>query len=119
MSPKVLLDKQIKSKIKMDGGWAWRNETVGVWDQKTQTYRKKEESDLGSSDVLGCYKGYMICPESKINKDRMSDRQKKFRDGIMKAGGIYMEVKTYEQFLEDWDKIKNLINLKIQNGQQN
>ena len=103
MTAKVKLEKEIKSFIKMSGGFAWRNETTGIYDVASGNYRKKESSDRGSSDLLAVFNGFLICIETKIGTDKQSDSQKEFQEGIKGAGGVYMIVNDYEGFLYQWD----------------
>lgn len=53
----------------------------------------------GTADISATVKGRSIKIEVKIGKDRQSEAQKKYQAQIEKAGGIYIIVKTFEDFL--------------------
>ena len=71
--------------------FAWKNNSVGVFDSKKGTYRKsKGQYNInGVSDVLGIYRGRMLAVEvkRKHNSPRTTE-QEDFINHIIKHGGI-------------------------------
>jgi hypothetical protein len=57
----------------------------------------------GSADIHAGINGRFIAIEVKIGKDRQSDDQKQYQMKIENSGGIYLIVRTFDQFVEWWD----------------
>ena len=55
-------------------------------------------STKGTADISATIKGRSIKIEVKIGKDRQSDAQKAYQLQVEKAGGVYIIVKTFEDF---------------------
>lgn len=53
----------------------------------------------GSADISAVIKGRSIKIEIKIGKDRQSEHQKKYEADIIKAGGIYIIVTDFDEFM--------------------
>jgi hypothetical protein len=53
---------------------------------------------VGQGDIQLTLNGKTISVEVKIGKDRQSDKQKEFQSKLQKAGGIYVIVKSWEDF---------------------
>lgn len=72
-----------------------RQRTIGsgVWT--------KGSSTPGTADISATIKGRSVKIEIKWKKDSQSDNQKKYEASINKAGGIYIIVKTFDDFV-DW-----------------
>jgi len=70
--------------------FAWKNESVGIYDEKRGTYRKKrrEHSINGVSDILGIRNGRLLAIEVKTNTGKVSNDQQLFIDRILREGGI-------------------------------
>lgn len=63
----------------------------------------------GSADISCVINGRAIKIEVKVGKDRQSDAQKAYEQSITAAGGVYLIVRTMDQFVEWWDEtIKTL-----------
>jgi hypothetical protein len=62
----------------------------------------KGSTRKGIADIKGTFKGRALNIEIKIGKDRQSDHQIKEQERITKAGGIYWIVKSFPDFLEQW-----------------
>lgn len=56
----------------------------------------------GLPDVITCVSGRFIGLEIKIGKDRQSQDQKDMQAGIEASEGVYLIIKTYEQFQKDF-----------------
>lgn len=69
------------------------------------TYRMgKTTMDLGTADISATIKGRSVKIEVKTGKDRMSSYQRRYRDKIEAAGGIYIVARSFPQFLIDIHK---------------
>lgn len=98
-------------------GWqAERINTMGrVIDTREQSYNGYMVGEVkyiptngtkGSADISATIQGRSVKIEIKIGKDRQSDDQRKYQQSIEKAGGIYVIIKTYEEFAL-WYKQQN------------
>jgi hypothetical protein len=99
-SPANALTKQIIDFIYDAGGYAFRVNTVGIFDSRKQTYRTAAKK--GVSDVLACHQGRFIAVEVKIGKDHLSDEQAGFLASISHYGGLAFVAKDFESFKHWW-----------------
>lgn len=87
--------------IELAGGQAERINSTG---QKINTLSGdkwvKGSSDRGSADISATIKGKSVKIEIKIGTDIQSEHQKKYQERIEQAGGIYIIVKDFTQFVE-------------------
>ena len=58
----------------------------------------------GLADIWACISGRMVWIEIKIGKDKLSQDQLKQKELLEKAGGIFIEGKTFEQTEEELKK---------------
>ncbi len=58
----------------------------------------------GTADISATIKGRSIKCEVKIGKDRQSEAQKKYQADIERAGGIYIIVKDFDEFMNFYKK---------------
>ena len=58
----------------------------------------------GSADISAVINGRAVKIEIKVGKDRQSDAQKEYEQSITSAGGVYLIVRTIDQFIEWWDE---------------
>ena len=58
----------------------------------------------GSADVSAVVQGRSYKIEIKYGKDRQSDAQKAYEQSITSAGGVYLIVRTMDQFVQWWDE---------------
>jgi hypothetical protein len=61
----------------------------------------KGTSTNGTADISATIKGKSVKIEIKIGKDRMSQDQMKYRDAILRAGGVYFVSTDFDMFM-DW-----------------
>ena len=59
---------------------------------------------LGSADISCVINGRAVKIEIKVGKDRQSGAQKAYEQSITAAGGIYLIVRTIDQFIEWFDQ---------------
>ena len=94
-----------------------RINTTGIYDEKLGRYRKSGSTN-GVEDINCTYPlsvkgttiGLTIAIEVKIGKDVMSNDQKKRKQRIEIAGGIYIVAKEMQQFKDELEM--NLIKYK-------
>ena len=76
----------------------WINKTGTAWTKdgsRPVTYGLK-----GSSDILGCLSGLMICVEVKTADGRQEESQVRFEAAIRKAGGVYLISRSPTEAIE-------------------
>jgi hypothetical protein len=78
-----------------------RTKTIGslTWGKSTAT--------KGSADISAIIKGMTVKIEIKYGKDRQSQDQKQYQEAIEKAGGIYLIVRTFNDFHEWYNNYMN------------
>jgi len=96
-----LTDAVIKL-FQVNGGNAWRINTMGIYDKEKGSYRTSGMKK-GLPDVIGIYRGRFIGVEVKIGYDKQSEDQKKREVEINAAGGKYFIAKTFDQIKSDLD----------------
>ncbi len=83
---------------------AYRINNVGVWDEKKGIHRKGN-TEKGLPDIVLIYEGRYIGIEVKAGSDRLSEDQKKRRFEIERAGGIYFECRSTDDFIRFFDSL--------------
>jgi hypothetical protein len=58
---------------------------------------------VGSADISAIIFGLGVEIEIKYGKDRQSEAQKRYQKSVEVAKGIYIIVRTFDDFLEWWD----------------
>ena len=96
------LTQQIIAHIFKQGGFAWRANSVGIFDTVRRIHRTAPKK--GVSDVIGVFRGRFLAIEVKIGKDRLSDEQEGFLASVIHAGGVSFVAKTLEGFLASWQE---------------
>ncbi|MDR2919099.1 MAG: hypothetical protein LBV72_07035 [Tannerella sp.] len=97
------LTKCLQAWSKINGAHFQRMNTTGIFDYKIGKYRHSG-STKGVTDTLIIYNGIVFNIEIKIGKDKQSEKQLAMQKSIESAGGIYIIIKNYNDFLL---KIKN------------
>lgn len=59
----------------------------------------------GTADIHIVKNGRFVACEIKIGADRQSEAQRRYQLDIERAGGIYLIVKDFEDFLQQWRQI--------------
>lgn len=97
--------RQILDYLNMSGFYAWRNNNNAVYDQKKQAFRSGSV-EKGVADIMGYSKtdGRIIAIEVKVGKDKPSPEQRRFIDGIVKAGGFACFASTAGDVVEYLEK---------------
>lgn len=60
----------------------------------------------GTADIHAIKSGRTVCIEIKIGADRQSDKQRQYQSKVEASGGVYVIARTYEDFINKWEKIK-------------
>jgi len=85
------IQKGILTYLKYKGIFAWRNNTIGVYDQARGRFRTPGFGSIkGAPDILGSYAGKPLGIEVKAPKGTLSDHQKAFKERALKEGWIYI-----------------------------
>jgi len=61
----------------------------------------------GSADISATIRGRSVKIEVKIGRDRQSEAQKKYQADIVKAGGAYIIVSNFDEFLSWYNGFLN------------
>lgn len=105
------IEKAIEKFASLVGFLAERTKTQGRLMQasykqtamgRVQTSKEKfvpSTSRKGSSDIKIILAGQFIACEIKFGNDRQRTDQKKYQEDVERNGGIYLIVKTFEDFL--------------------
>lgn len=110
------LTKCVTAFIQMSGYQAERINTMGVYrepakvkdvDGISRTVGKgkwtKSTSTSGSADISATIKGRSVKIEIKYGRDVQSEAQRKYQESIEKAGGTYIIVKNFDDFISWFD----------------
>jgi len=111
------LTKAVIKWIQLHGGQAERINTMGrmIDTRKVVTNVVGQQSLIGSmkyipttgtkgsADISAVINGKAVKIEIKYGKDRQSEAQKIYEYEITKAGGIYLIVRTFDNFVKWWD----------------
>ena len=106
------------------GGFAERINTMGRVIDKTKTVtdvvgRQKTIGSMqyiptsgvrGSADISAMFMGKSYKIEVKIGKDRQSIHQKVYQENIERTGGVYLLVRSFDDFLAQWRHYNSDIN---------
>ena len=101
------LTAQALKALDLAGYNVWRQNNGGVFDPSKKVFRRNS-STPGISDILGYHRktGVILAAEVKAGKDKLSEYQKRFLEGIEKSGGVAMVIRTMED-IENIYKNKN------------
>jgi hypothetical protein len=98
-------EKQIEAEIlfelnRLPGCFAWKNHSVGIFDPKRKAFRRLGGNSIrGVSDILGIYRGRMLCLEVKSATGKLRPEQKLFLDRMAKLGAITGVVRAWPEAL--------------------
>lgn len=80
-------------------GYFWRNNTVGVYDPRTQGYRRNK-NEKGVPDILGVLEGRFIAIECKSQgRNVLGENQEKFKERFERQGGIFYLANDVNSFV--------------------
>ena len=78
---------------------AYRVNNVGVWD-KAKGVHRGGNTEKGLPDIWCCMDGRFVVIEVKAGKDRQREEQKHRQFEIERAGGVYLIVRSKDEFLK-------------------
>lgn len=84
------------------GHVAWRNNRAAVYDRKFGGHRRAIKTAVGTADIIACIRpdGGMLQIEVKTPQDKPSIDQMLMQEKIVKAGGRYIFVANFDDFLK-------------------
>lgn len=91
-------------------GFAWPNDSVGIWDQEKQCYRRKTSPFFirGVSDIVGIWMGRPLFIEVKSSTGRLSEHQAQFLSRVRRYGGIAIVARSLQDVTSVLEKITTL-----------
>lgn len=78
---------------------AYRVNNTGIWDEAKQVFRKAH-TEKGIPDIIGCLRGRSLWIEVKAGRDKLSQDQVLRKFEIERAGGLYFEARSTDDFLK-------------------
>lgn len=79
-------------------GLCWSNDTPGLAYTRDDTPFKSGLT--GSSDILACIKGRFVGIECKTGTGTLSTPQRRFRDAVVRHGGIFIEARSVDAVVD-------------------
>ena len=106
------LTRSIEAFIRYTGNYADRINNTGIYDPKTKEFRRAN-TRRGIADVMATKRiehqgrvfAITVAIEIKYGNDKLSEYQLRIKDDIERAGGLYLVARTWDQFINDWNKI--------------
>jgi hypothetical protein len=93
------LTKLIMKWMEVHGHFAARINSGAVYDARLGCYRKGSGATVGMADINAVMGGKSVSIEVKIGKDKIRESQIKVKAQIEAAGGVYIVVRTFDDFL--------------------
>lgn len=90
------LKKHYASRVQSQGQY---NPTKGRWTKSTVR--------RGIGDILAIINGKAVMIEVKAGKDRMSEWQIKTKEDVERSGGVYLIIRSTEEFTKQYDDFSN------------
>ncbi len=87
----------------MNGCFGARINTQGNYNAKIGKF-VRSGSTKGLADINAVVKGKSISIEVKIGKDKIRESQLKVKREIEAAGGVYLIVRSFDDFLEQFEQ---------------
>lgn len=80
------------------GCFAWKNKSMGTFNAKRGVYLRPTHrfSEKGTSDILGIWKGVMLCIEVKSATGRLMPHQSEFLERMDSLGAIAFMARSLE-----------------------
>ena len=93
------IENQILNFLNKLGIFAWKNQSVGIYDPVKKIYRKPNNRFhlKGVSDIIGTIQGRMLAIEVKTEKGVISPEQRIFIARINEEGGIAFVARSVDQ----------------------
>lgn len=104
------LTKAIVSWLTLNGHFASRTSSAGRYLPKEGRFIPST-TRKGYPDITATIDGRSVYIEVKIGRDRMSDGQKKVKEEIERAGGVYFIAHSFDEFISAYKEGFSKINL--------
>ena len=98
------LTRCILAWLKINGHFGARINVTGTYNAKLGKYIRSG-SRKGMADITSIINGKHVSIEVKIGRDRMRPDQEKVKAEVEAAGGSYIVASSYDDFLEQINKI--------------
>jgi len=92
------LTQSIIAWLKLNGHFAARVNVTGIYDVRLGKYRRSG-ARKGMADISAVVKGRHVSIEVKTGRDRMRPDQLKVKSEVEAAGGVYIVVSSFDDFL--------------------
>jgi hypothetical protein len=99
------LTRCIMAFMKLKNHYIVRINTMGMMRGNTRTYSTTQK---GTADLHGILNGIHLSIELKMKNDFQSKDQEETQRQIEKAGGIYLLIRSFEQFYKFYQEFNNL-----------
>lgn len=99
------LTKLIMTWLKLNGHFAARINSGAVFDRRLGVYRANSGATVGMADINAVVKGKSVSIEVKIARDKIRDSQLKVKSEIESAGGVYIIVRSFDDFRQQFENI--------------
>jgi hypothetical protein len=98
------IQKSIIDYLHLMEWYVWKNNSVGIFNPKTQKYIKAQTR--GISDLTAIKDGCVLFIEVKAENGKQSEYQKEFQNQIESKGGKYLLAKSYVDVLNYTNKLE-------------
>ena len=87
----------------------WKNQSAGIFDPQKKVFRKLTKYQIrGVSDILGIYRGKMLCLEVKSKTGKLTPEQKLFLLDMEVLGAITACVRSVSEALDLIAKVDSM-----------
>lgn len=93
--------------LDLNGHCPARINTTGLYDTKLGKYRPSG-STVGVPDILACIESRYVGLEIKFGSDKLRPEQIAFGNKIRESKGVYVEVRTFDQFMSWYNDFTRL-----------
>jgi len=100
------IQNQILEYLYNRGIFCWRQNTIGVFDERRGCYIKNRSrfAIKGVSDILGVLpKGRILAIEVKSRKGKVSPEQEEFLKKVLQQGGVAILARSLEDVIAELD----------------
>lgn len=98
------LTRAIVAHVYCHGGFAGRVNTMGTYKESERRFTRTN-ARKGMADVNACIKGRHVQIEVKYGSDRPRESQLQVRKEVEAAGGVYIFVKTFDDYLRQVESL--------------
>ena len=102
------LTKSVLTWLQLNGHYCSRIQSQGQWNQKLGRFTKSTVRK-GIGDVMAVIDGKTVMIEIKVGRDKLSPAQIKTQSDVERSGGIYWQIRTFDQFMTFYKLITNKV----------